>query len=309
MHSGYNKRMDWSRVKLFYTDFAEVPMPEGHRFPMHKYRLLREALLHSQIISPTQLHPAPQAQEVDLLRAHDKRYVQGLKLGILSEKEVRPIGLPIGPELFQRSLVSCGGFMAATESALEEGYSVLLAGGTHHAHRDRGEGFCVFNDFAVASLKLLALKRCRRVLILDLDVHQGNGNSSILGEREDVFICSLHGEKNYPFRKVPSHLDVALAEGTSDEEYLHVLEKTLRLLPATDFLLYQAGVDVLKTDKLGTFHMSQAGVRARDEMVFAWARTHGLPVAQAIGGGYSDPIEESIKAYVGTIEAAKRILS
>lgn len=284
-------------------------MPQGHRFPMQKYRLLREALLHSGLISPEQLHPAPKAQEVDLLRAHDERYVMGLKLGTLSEKEVRPIGLPFGPELYQRSLVSCGGFIAATESALEVGYSVLLAGGTHHAHRDRGEGFCVFNDFAVASLRLLAHKRCRRVLILDLDVHQGNGNSSILGEREDVFICSLHGEKNYPFRKVPSHLDVALSEGTNDDEYLHVLEKTLRLLPGADILLYQAGVDILKTDKLGTFHMTQAGVRARDEMVFAWARTHGLPVAQAIGGGYSDPIEDSIKAYVGTIGAAKTSLS
>ena len=284
-------------------------MPAGHRFPMQKYRLLREALLHSGLISPTQLHPAPMAQEVDLLRAHDERYVQGQKLGTLSEKEVRPIGLPIGPELYHRSLVGCGGFVAATESALEIGYSVLLAGGTHHAHRDRGEGFCVFNDFAVASLRLLALKRCRRVLILDLDVHQGNGNSSILGEREDVFICSLHGEKNYPFRKVPSHLDVGLAEGTSDEEYLYVLEKTLRLLPATDILLYQAGVDVLKSDKLGTFHMSQPGVRARDEMVFAWARTHGLPVAQAIGGGYSEPIEESIQAYVNTIREARAVLA
>lgn len=284
-------------------------MPEGHRFPMQKYRLLREALLESGLIASTQLEPAPKALEEDLLRAHEARYVEGLKLGTLPDKEVRPIGLPIGPALFERSLVSCGGFVAATQCALDVGYSVLLAGGTHHAHRDRGEGFCVFNDFAVASLRLLAHNQCRRVLILDLDVHQGNGNSSILGSREDVFVCSLHGEKNYPFRKVPSHLDVPLPEGIQDEEYLHVLEKTLRLLPAADILLYQAGVDVLKTDKLGTMHLSHAGVRSRDEMVFAWAKTHGLPVAQAIGGGYSEPISESIKAYVGTIAAAREIFS
>ncbi len=300
--------MDWSRVKLFYTDFAEVPMPTGHRFPMQKYRLLREALLASNIIDHTQLHPAPKALEEDLYRAHDEAYVLGLKHGTLSDKEVRPIGLPIGPALFERSLVSCGGFVAATDSALDVGYATLLAGGTHHAHRDRGEGFCVFNDFAVASLRLLALQRCRRIIILDLDVHQGNGNSSILGERDDVFICSLHGEKNYPFRKVPSHLDVPLPEGTNDDEYLHVLEKTLKLIPSGDILLYQAGVDVLKTDKLGTFHLTHTGVRARDEMVFNWAKAFGMPVAQAIGGGYSEPIEESIKAYLGTIAAAKKIL-
>jgi len=301
--------MDWSRVKLFYTDFAEVPMPEGHRFPMHKYRMLRENLLEQKIIDPAQLYAAPEVSFEDLLRAHDSSYVEGLRHGTISEKEARPIGLPMGEALFKRSLVSCGGFVAATLSALEIGYSALLAGGTHHAHRDRGEGFCVFNDFAVATLRLLETKRARRVVILDLDVHQGNGNSSILGNREDVFICSLHGERNYPFRKVPSHLDVPLPEGTSDEEYLHVLEQTLKLIPVGDILLYQAGVDVLKSDKLGTFHLTLEGVRQRDEMVFHWAKAHSLPVAQAIGGGYADPIEDSIQAYSQTIKVARKVLS
>lgn len=301
--------MDWSRVKLFYTDFAEVAMPQGHRFPMHKYRLLREAILQKNLVPQSQLYRAPEVSEEDLLRAHDERYVMGLKHGTLTDKEVRPIGLPMGAELYRRSLVSCGGFVAATLCALETGYSALLAGGTHHAHRESGEGFCVFNDFAVASLKLIAEKKMRRVVILDLDVHQGNGNSSILGQREDVFICSLHGERNYPFRKVPSHLDVPLPEGTGDDEYLTTLERTLKMIPSGDIMLYQAGVDVLKTDKLGTFHMSHDGVKERDKMVFQWSLEHSMPVAQAIGGGYSDPIEESIKAYVGTIAAAKEILS
>lgn len=276
---------------------------------MHKYKLLRLAILKENLIPSSQLYPAPEVSEEDLLRAHEERYVMGHKHGTLTEKEVRPIGLPMGAELYRRSLVSCGGFVATTLAALETGYSALLAGGTHHAHRDSGEGFCVFNDFAVASLKLLEEKQMRRIVILDLDVHQGNGNSSILGKREDVFICSLHGEKNYPFRKVPSHLDVPLPEGTGDDEYLTTLERTLKLIPSGDILLYQAGVDVLKFDKLGTFQMSHAGVKERDRMVFKWSQEHSMPVAQATGGGYSDPIEESIKAYLGTIAAAKEILS
>jgi acetoin utilization deacetylase AcuC-like enzyme len=301
--------MDWSRVKLFYTDFALVPMPEGHRFPMHKYRLLREALLNQEVADSHQFYPAPEASEFDLLRAHDEAYVLGLKHGTLSDKEVRPIGLPMGPALYRRSLISTGGFVAATESALEVGYSALLAGGTHHAHRASGEGFCVFNDFAVAGLKLIEEKKVKRILILDLDVHQGNGNSSILGHRDDIFICSIHGERNYPFRKVPSHLDVALPAETTDDKYLEVLTQTLKKLPSAEMILYQAGVDILKSDKLGTFHISHEGIKQRDRTVFEWIQQRSIPVAQAIGGGYADPIEDSIKAYVGTIQAAREVLA
>jgi acetoin utilization deacetylase AcuC-like enzyme len=225
--------------------------------------------------------------------------------GNLPANELRPIGLPWSPELYQRSLCSVGGFVAATENALSDGFSALLAGGTHHAHRDRGEGYCVFNDFAVATLRLLTQKRVKKVLIIDLDVHQGNGNSSILGDRDDVFIFSMHGERNYPFRKVKSHLDIALPQGCSDEQYLSSLENALQELSSADIILYQAGVDVLKEDKLGTFALTYEGIRKRDRMIFEFAIQRGIPLALAIGGGYSEPIDFTISAYANTFAEAK----
>lgn len=272
---------------------------------MEKYRLLYEKLIEERIVRADQIYPAPPVEIQDLLLAHDERYVFGFREGTLPALELRPIGLPWSPELYQRSLHSVGGFIAATENALSDGFSAVLAGGTHHAHRDRGEGYCVFNDFAVGSLRLLNTGRVKKILIIDLDVHQGNGNSSILGDRTDVFIFSMHGEKNYPFRKVKSHLDIALPQGAGDDEYLSALSESLKLLPDADMIFYQAGVDVLKEDKLGTFQMSPEGVRARDRMVFEYAVKKGLPLALAIGGGYSNPIEATINAYAGTFAEAK----
>jgi acetoin utilization deacetylase AcuC-like enzyme len=283
--------MEWSNAKFFTIHHHDVPLPPGHRFPMGKYTLLYEKLLAEKIISTQQVHPGPQADFKD---------------GTLPAQELRPIGLPWSPGMFQRSLCSVGGFIAATENAISDGFSALLAGGTHHAHRDRGEGYCVFNDFAVAALKLLSNNRLKKILIIDLDVHQGNGNSSILGKREDVFILSLHGEKNYPFRKVKSHLDVALPEGTGDELYLSELERVLKLLPDADMIFYQGGVDVLKEDKLGTFSMTYEGIKTRDRMVFEYARKRNLPLAMAIGGGYSQPIDYSIEAYANTFRVARQ---
>ena len=271
---------------------------------MEKYRLLHEALVSEQVIHKSQLKPAPAACVEDLLLAHSESYVRGLLENTLTEKELRPIGLTWSPELLERSLCAVGGFIQVTEAALEYGFSSLLAGGTHHAHADRGEGYCVFNDFACAALRLLKLKKVRKVLIIDLDVHQGNGNSSILGAREDVFILSLHGEKNYPFRKIPSHLDVPLPEKTNDTDYLFALADALTKLPRDwDLLLYQAGVDNLKEDSLGTFDLTFEGLKKRDEMVFNFAK--GRPVAMAIGGGYAKPIDLTVKAHVNTFKIAK----
>jgi acetoin utilization deacetylase AcuC-like enzyme len=275
---------------------------------MKKYRMLREKLLEDEILSPYQLFKAPKAKDTDLLRAHDLRYLQGLKENTLSEKELRPIGLTWSPELLLRSYASVGGFVSAAEKALETGFSALLAGGTHHAHRDRGEGYCVFNDFAVAALKLLEEKLVKRILIIDLDVHQGNGNSSILGQRNDLFIFSMHGEKNYPFRKVPSHLDLALPEKTDDASYLRALEKGLSSVPSDfDVIFYQAGVDNLKEDTLGTFDLTFEGLMARDRMVFEFSR--GKPIALAIGGGYARPIELTVHAHANTFKVAKMMLA
>lgn len=274
---------------------------------MDKYRKLREKLLNDGVIDPTQLIPAAAVPDEDLLRAHSEGYVYGLKNKTLSEKELRPIGLTWSEELLLRSYTSVGGFVSATESALKDGFSALLAGGTHHAHADRGEGYCVFNDFAVAALRLLDLKKVGKILIIDLDVHQGNGNSSILGQRSDVFILSLHGEKNYPFRKIPSHMDVPLPSSTGDTEYLSALENALVKIPKDfDIIFYQAGVDPLKEDSLGTFNMTFEGLKERDRMVFEFSR--GKPLAMGLGGGYAKPIDLTVEAYANTFKVAKELL-
>lgn len=276
---------------------------------MQKYKMLREKLLQENVMTAEQLFPAEKVNDEDLLRAHSKHYVMGLKNNSLTEKELRPIGLTWSEDLLNRSYTSVGGFVAATDSALETGFSALLAGGTHHAHADRGEGFCVFNDFAVAALRLLELKKLNKILIIDLDVHQGNGNSSILGMRDDVFILSLHGEKNYPFRKVASHMDVALPEKTQDKDYLIALENALSQISRLDFdmVFYQAGVDPLKEDTLGTFAMTFEGLIKRDQMVFDFTR--GKPMAMAIGGGYSSPIELTVEAHVNTFKVARSFVT
>ena len=299
--------MAWENYSFYYTDHIEVPLPPGHRFPMMKYRMLREKVMADGIIHPNQLHESPMVLDEDLLRAHEKAYVYGLKNKTLSEKELRPIGLTWSPELLNRSYSSAGGFVAATESALRTGFSALLAGGTHHAHADRGEGYCIFNDFAVAALRLIELKKVKRILILDLDVHQGNGNSSILGRREDIFILSIHGEKNYPFRKIPSHLDVALPEKTNDEDYIKALNKALSMIHFDyDIIFYQAGVDNLKEDTLGTFELTLEGLKERDKIVFSYCNKK--PIAMAIGGGYASPINLTVEAHANTFKMAKFIL-
>lgn len=299
--------MNWINYSFFYTDHIEVPLPPGHRFPMMKYRLLREKLLNEAILDPTQLHPAPPAIDEDLLLAHSPEYVHGLMNKTLSDKELRPIGLTWSEELMLRSRSSVGGFISATECALKDGFAALLAGGTHHAHRDRGEGYCIFNDFAVAALRLLKLGKVKNILIIDLDVHQGNGNSSILGGRDDIFILSLHGERNYPFRKVPSHMDVPLPEGTGDDQYLEALESALKKINFPyDMIFYQAGVDPLKEDSLGTFSMTFNGLMERDKMVFEFSK--GTPLAMGLGGGYAKPIELTVEAYANTFKVARDVL-
>lgn len=299
--------MNWNQFSFYYTDHVEVPLPPGHRFPMQKYRMLREKLLSDGVVDSSQLFPATPVSDTDLLRAHTESYVYGLKNNTLSEKDLRPIGLTWSEHLLLRSYTSVGGFVSATDSALKDGFSALLAGGTHHAHADRGEGYCVFNDFAVAALRLIDTGSVKKILIIDLDVHQGNGNSSILGSRDDVFIMSLHGEKNYPFRKVKSHLDVPLPEGIGDEEYLQALEKALKEIPqGFDMIFYQAGVDNLKEDSLGTFNMTFEGLKLRDRMVFQFSK--GLPMAMAIGGGYAKPIDLTVEAHANTFKVARELL-
>ncbi|MBN8724888.1 MAG: histone deacetylase [Acidobacteria bacterium] len=296
-------------MKVFYTDKYTVELPDGHRFPMEKYRLVRESLLIKQVLSHDELHePQVVTPEVVTL-AHTRKYVESICNGTIDQKAMRRIGFPWSPSLVTRSLASVGGALCAALAALETGVSGNLAGGTHHALVNAGEGYCVFNDIAVVVLHLLKEKKIRRAAIVDLDVHQGNGNSDILGNREDVFIFSMHGEKNYPFRKVPSTLDIGLADNTTDNEYLDLLAdalpKVFNFQP--DIIFFQAGVDPLKEDVLGRLALSHEGLARRDHLVLSECKNRGIPVSLALGGGYAKPIELTVEAHTQTYKAVKEL--
>ncbi|MFM1813597.1 MAG: hypothetical protein RLZ98_292 [Pseudomonadota bacterium] len=296
-------------MPFYYPATPEIDLPAGHRFPREKYRMLRERLAHEGIVSPGDLLPSPYASRDELLAAHAQRYVDAVFDGTLPADGVRRIGLPWSPSLVNRSRAVVGGALAAARMALETGISGQLAGGTHHAHHDFGAGFCVFNDLAVAARVLLGEGRVARVAILDVDVHQGDGNAAILSADPDVFVVSLHGEKNYPFRKVDSNLDLPLPDGADDEAFGVALEEALEHVAAfrPGLLLYLSGVDALASDRLGRLAMTHAGLLARDLRVFEFARMRALPVSIAIGGGYADPIAESVEAYVNTFRAAREV--
>jgi len=295
----------------FYIPAIEAPpVPPGHRFPASKYRLLRELVLAERILPDGALRPSPLATRADLLLAHDAHYVDAILSGTIGPDAMRRIGLPWNEALAERSRATVGGAMAAARAALATGLSGQLAGGTHHAHRGFGSGFCVFNDLAVAALSLLAEGRISRLAILDLDVHQGDGNSAILKDVPGVLIVSIQGARNFPFRRVASHVDVDLADGTGDAAYLATLADVLPALDAhrPELLLYLSGADALREDRLGRLALTHEGLAERDRMVFEYCRLRGLPVSIAIGGGYADPIELSVRGYANTFKTALEVL-
>jgi len=296
-------------MRFYYADIFNIPLPSGHRFPGEKYRMLREELLRQGVVAPYELELSPPAERADLLRAHNLEYVDAFLGGSLSAEAMRRIGLPWSAHLVQRSLATMGGAIAAMRSALQDGFSGQLAGGTHHAHADFGAGYCIFNDFAIAALTALHEGLATRIAIVDLDVHQGDGNAAILAGHPAVFVFSMHGEKNFPFRKVASDLDIALGDGTQDDAYLRRLHEGLDAVAAfkPDLVLYQAGVDPLVDDRLGRLSLSYEGLMARDRLVFATFARAGIPVSMAIGGGYCDPISLSVAAYVNSIAAARAV--
>lgn len=276
---------------------------------MEKYRQVREQLLKENILEDSELFEPELPSRDTMLLAHSAEYYDSFEAGTIDPKIIRRIGLPWSRELFYRSLASVGGAIGAARSALDTGIGGNLAGGTHHAFHDHGEGFCVFNDFAVVILNLIKCGLIHRAAIVDLDVHQGNGNSAILGSNPDVFIFSMHGAKNYPFTKVASTLDVPLEDDTNDEEYLTLLKKNL---PAIfefrpDIILYQAGVDPLKEDSLGRLALTKEGLIDRDRYVLSECRSRGIPVSLGLGGGYSKPIMHSVDAYCGTYRVVKEL--
>jgi len=278
---------------------------------MEKYRMLRDFLLQEKILTPKNLVQSPLARKEDLALAHSWEFIEQVEHGTLPIEMIKRIGFPWSFDLYQRSRATVGGAIGAARAALEDGVAGNLAGGTHHAHADRGEGYCVFNDLAVATRLLLRENHAKRIAIIDLDVHQGNGNSSILGQDSNVFVFSMHGEKNYPFKKVPSHLDIALPNDTGDVEFLQQLNRSLPLIEkfGPDFVFYQAGVDPLKEDRLGKLALTHQGLWERDQIVLSWAKRKGLPISLALGGGYANPIELSVQAYANTYRAAQAVFS
>jgi acetoin utilization deacetylase AcuC-like enzyme len=294
-------------VRAFYSDHFVLPLPEGHKFPMAKYSGLRERILAEGIVGPQDLHEAPAASWDDLRLVHDPAYVDAVANGTLARDAQRRIGFPWSPQMVERSRRSVGATIAAARVALEDGVAANLAGGTHHGFADRGEGFCVFNDVAVAARVLQRDRQARRIAIVDLDVHQGNGTAAIFAGDETVFTFSMHGEKNFPFRKETSDLDVALPDGTGDDHYLAVLRSHLPGVlngHQPDFVFYLAGADPYEGDRLGRLKLTIAGLRTRDEIVFDACRRIGVPVAVTMSGGYAHDVDAIITIHANTIRAA-----
>ena len=291
---------------LFYTDQYVIPLPEGHRFPIQKYRLTRELLAADGQFA---FEPAPLADRQTVELAHDPEYVTAFFQGTLTPQAMRRIGFPWSEGLVKRTLASVGGTLAATREALANRWGGNLAGGTHHAFRGEGSGFCVFNDIAVAARWLLANRLARRVAVVDLDVHQGDGTAQIFQDEPDVLTLSVHCEVNFPFRKQQSKIDVALAEGVGDEEYLRTLREVVpRVFEfSPDAVFYQAGADPLYSDALGKLKLSHDGLIARDRMVMAAVRRRDIPLVITIGGGYSRPIELTAQAHANTYRIAAEI--
>lgn len=271
--------------------------------------MLRKLLLKDSVLQEVQLVESLPASDESILRAHAAGFVAQFEIGELEEKAMKRIGFPWSPELVRRVRATAGGAIAAAETAQEYGISGQLAGGTHHAHRTFGSGYCVYNDQAVAALHLLATRKAERVAIIDLDVHQGDGSAAIFAANPSVFVFSMHGEKNFPFRKFPADLDVALPDGTGDEDYLRALTNHLPTVFEfrPDLILYQAGVDPLAEDRLGRLALTHNGLIQRDRAVLHACKGRGIPVSMAIGGGYADPIEASVMAYANTYRVAKKL--
>lgn len=298
-------------MKLFFTDRFVLPLPPNHRFPMAKYRLLRDRLVSDPFHADDIFLEPPAASRDELCTAHDAEYVDRVVTGELSEAELKRIGFPWSEDMVERSRRSSGATLAAARTALAgERLSVNLAGGTHHAMRAAGEGYCVFNDAAVTIRTLLAEKRIARACVIDCDVHQGNGTAEILGRDLEVFTFSIHCAKNFPVRKFPSHLDVDLDEGTRDEEYLTHLERALSIVLGHgpyDLAIYLAGADPFEGDRLGKLGLTKGGLILRDRMVLKHLLRAGVPTAVAMAGGYAPDLQDIVDIHAGTIGECKRL--
>jgi Deacetylases, including yeast histone deacetylase and acetoin utilization protein len=297
-------------LKIAYHPSYAHPLPEGHRFPMLKYDLIPQQLMHEGVITQDSLFSPEPLDDEHILLTHDADYWQRMKMLQLTEREMRAIGFPLSAELVDREVRICKGTIDCARYAKIYGVAMNVAGGTHHAFANKGEGFCLLNDFGVAANYLLHYNLSKKILIFDLDVHQGNGTAALFKDEPRVYTFSMHGQHNYPFHKEQSDLDIGLKDGTTGEEYLSILSDTLpKLLKDVqpDMVFYLSGVDVLATDKFGKLKLSMEDCRQRDALVLSLCKQAGLPVTVAMGGGYSPSVKHIVEAHCNTYKAAKDI--
>ncbi len=299
-------------MALFHSDVYTLALPAHHRFPMSKYGRLRARLLESDGFAEDEFRVPAEASDAEITRVHCPKYLERVVAGRLDAKEMRAIGFPWSERMVTRSRQSSGATLAAAREALTRGWSANLAGGTHHAFRHRGEGFCVFNDAAIAARAMQVEAALQRIAIVDCDVHQGNGTASIFRGDESVFTFSMHGARNFPFAKEASDLDIELPDGTGDDEYLWHLERGLdetleRSRP--QLAIYLAGADPYEDDRLGRLKLTKRGLGRRDEHVLATLQARGIPVAIAMAGGYARDIEDSVAIHANTLQVARRIFA
>jgi acetoin utilization deacetylase AcuC-like enzyme len=297
-------------LKIAYHPLYAHPLPEGHRFPMLKYELIPAQLLHEGTILSDNLFAPALLKEANIITTHDEAYWLQLKNLTLPQKEQRRIGFPLNAQLVEREIRIAQGTIDGALFAQQHGVAFNVAGGMHHAGSNWGEGFCLLNDQAIAANYLLNNNLAKRILIIDLDVHQGNGTAQIFENEPRVFTFSMHGDKNFPFRKEKSDLDIALADETNDETFLTKLSEALAIVfkkQKPDFVFYLAGVDVLATDKLGKLALSKAACKQRDALVFEACKKHQVPVQVSMGGGYSEDIKIIVDAHCNTFRVAREL--
>lgn len=295
-------------LKIAYSSIYSHPLPDGHRFPMEKYDLLPEQLLYEGTVTASNFFEPQVLDEKWILNTHDSNYFEKLRNLQLSKSEIRKTGFPLSQQLVDREIHIMHGSVQASLYALDYGIAMNIAGGTHHAFTDRGEGFCLLNDIAISANYLLVNRLVKKVLVVDLDVHQGNGTAEIFQNQENVFTFSMHGASNYPMHKERSDLDIGLPDGIGDDGYLKILNQNLEPLidkVVPDFIIYQCGVDVLASDKLGRLGMSILGCKERDRIVLESAKRHQIPVMCCMGGGYSPKIADIIEAHANTYRLAQ----
>lgn len=297
-------------LKIAYHPIYKHPLPEGHRFPMLKYELLPQQLIHEGTCTEANFFEPEIPNDKYIVAVHDPEYFYDLLNIMISPKMARKIGFPLSEELVERERIIADGTIKGCEYALKNGIAMNIAGGTHHAYSDHGEAFCMLNDQAIGARYLLNKGLAKKILIVDLDVHQGNGTAEIFQNNESVFTFSMHGASNYPFKKEESDLDIALPKGTNDETYLSILKKELpRLIEniQPDFIFYLCGVDILESDKLGTLGLTLEGCKKRDEFVLSTCHRLKIPVQCSMGGGYSPDIKIIVNAHANTFRIAQHL--